>query len=686
MPAKASPAKASPAKAPALAPQSIRWQHNFPVLLRLRQFLLAALVAGPALSAAAPAPAAPAPAAAAAPAPAGTGRMLQQLESGDWILQAEALHYLRKHRVMGGVRATGALLANETARPWIRGRALVTLSALENKVPAEFEKWLSHARPELRAAAAEVLEEEGGDQAAAWLQTLLKDPDETVRYQAAATHARRSKEAAWAVVDPLTAEGTAGPARLAARALAWTGTDAALQRLAALMAKPEQLSKCLQGIRDIPSPHLVPLILAARAVLPEGEERLHGLILTDLQHRDKKDLVAGLGKFIEAGGDQNIRTAARVMTLLAPAPELGEPLRTALAKVTDTKTIEAGMIALGIPAIEPARHVDYFTQRLGHADPAIRALAIRCLAHCEGVNLFEILKPKMADENVPVVIAALGALLRSPPANAPRGTLVTYLQSPIGSADNAVRALANEVLAHAGSSDDYQPALATLSGLLRGKDDELRAAAAKALGELAPSGEVGDLVSMQGYLAKWTIIGTFLNDDKNSGFQEVFPPEKAIDFEASYPSQFVWAGVQGGVEGTGDNQPIDREVAWSKVNVDQADGRLLMAANLPPPGSLSIGYAVSDVTLENEREVTLAIDGDDGFRVWLNGAVIGEQMATPDPKTGLSVASVAGVKVPLKQGSNRFLVKSSNITGPWWVRIRVTDADGNPVDFHAPKP
>ncbi len=662
-------------KAQVLASGSFLLRHNFLMFPRLKLFLLAALLAGCTLSSAA-----------SAPAPLGTGRMLQQLESDDWILQAEALHYFAKYRVMDGARATRALLANEKASPWIRGRALVTLSALENKVvPAEFQKWMEHARPELRAAAAEVLEVGGGDQAAAWLQTLLKDKDDSVRYQAAAALARRSKEAAWAMVDSLTAEGTTGPARLAARTLAWTGTDAALQRLGALMAKPDQLSKCLQGIRDIPSSKLVPLILTASTRLPEGEERLHGLILTDLQNRDKKDLVTGLGKFIEAGGDQNIRTAARIITLLVPAPELGVLLRTALTKATDTRTIEAGMIALGIPAIEPVRHVEYFTQQLGHADPAIRALAIRCLAHCEGLNLFEILKPKMADENVPVVSAALGALLRSPPANAPRGTLVTYLKAPLSSTDNTVRTLANDVLAHAGSSEDYKPALATLASLLRGRDDDLRASAAKALGQLAPSGEIGDLVSMQGYLPKWTIIGTFLNDDKNSGFKEVFPPEKAIDFDAKYQSKFVWAGVQGGVEGS-DSKPIEREIAWSKVNVDQADGRLLMAANLPPPGSLSIGYAVSDVTVDKAREVMLTIDGDDGFRVWVNGAVIGEQMAVPDPKTRRTVATMPGVKVQLKQGSNRFFVKSSNITGPWWVRIRVADAEGNPVDFRAPKP
>jgi len=652
---------------------------------RLILFLLAAFMAGRSPAAEAPAPAA-SPAPASAPAQVGAGRMLQQLESDDWILQAEALHYFAKFSVKDGARATRALLANEKATPWIRGRALVTLTALEDKLdPAEFKKWMEHARPELRAAAAEALEAGGGEQSAAWLQTLLKDKDDTVRYQAAAALARRSNEAAWPVVDPLTAPGTTAPLRPAARALAWTGTDAALQRLGALMAKPEQLSKCLQGIRDIPSPKLIPVILAARAVLPEGEERLHGLILSDLQLRDQKDLVAGLGKFIEAGGDQNIRTAARIITLLAPAPELGEPLRKALEKATDTKTIEAGMIALGIPAIEPAKHLEFFTKQLGHADAAVRALAIRCLAHCEGANLFEILKPKMADENVSVVAAALGALLRSPAADAPRGTLVTYLKAPIGSPDAAVRTLANEVLAHGGSSDDYKPALDTLGSLLKGKDDAQRESAARALGAIAPQGVVGDLVSMQGYLAKWTIIGTFLNDDKNSGFAQEFPPEKTIDFKAKYQSKFVWAGVQGGVEGVGGDAATEREVAWTKVDVDQADGRLLMAANLPPPGSHSIGYAVTDVEVEKAREVILTIDGDDGFRVWLNGTIIGEQMAVPDPKTKITVATLAGVKAQLKQGSNRFLVKSSNITGDWWMRIRVTDAEGNPVELRAPK-
>ena len=69
----------------------------------------------------------------AAPPPAGAGRMLQQLESESWIQQAEALHYLGEHRVELATDAVRSLLNSNTAHPWIRGRALVSLSQIEDK-------------------------------------------------------------------------------------------------------------------------------------------------------------------------------------------------------------------------------------------------------------------------------------------------------------------------------------------------------------------------------------------------------------------------------------------------------------------------------------------------------------------------------------------------------------------------
>ena len=80
--------------------------------------------------------------------------MLQQLESESWIQQAEALHYLGEHRVGLAADDVRALLNDKTVHSWIRGRALLTLSQIENGVdPGEFGKWVAHDQGALRAAA-----------------------------------------------------------------------------------------------------------------------------------------------------------------------------------------------------------------------------------------------------------------------------------------------------------------------------------------------------------------------------------------------------------------------------------------------------------------------------------------------------------------------------------------------------
>ncbi len=606
--------------------------------------------------------------------------MLQQLERGDWITQAEALHYLAKHRVKEAAEATRELLADENAHPWLRGRALVALASIENRVnPGEFGKWVAHDLPDLRASAAEVLEVHGGNPAETWIKILLEDQDDSVRYQAAATHARRLGKAAWPVVDPLTRNPVTTRPRLAARALAWVGTETSLQRLAALLSHNQQLARGLRGITDVSNPDLIPCLLDILSGLSEEDTHRYGAVLTALQNQEWQQVIAGLAAFIGSGDEQNVRTGARVMTVLTRAPSLGEPLRKALARATQVATIEAGLIALGAPAMEPDQHHELFGSYLDHSDPEIRALAIRCLAHCKKVNLYEALRESLADQNPEVVIAALGALKRTPVINAPRGRLVHYLQEPLSSPDQTIRNLAYELLGHAGSNADFRPAMAALAGLLRGSDDELRAAAAKALGAIAPEEGIGEVVQAQGYLARWMVIGTFLNDEKNTAFNQAFPPEQGIDFEAKYLAKYVWV-----VEGhrKAEDKPIEREIAWTEGRVEQTDGRLVMSAQLPPPGSLAIGYAVADVNVQQEREVTLDIDGDDGFRVWLNGEQIAEQVAEFKARQPC-VARQNGIKLRLKAGTNRFFVKTANIDHQWWLRLRLTDSTGSPIDFDA---
>ena len=61
-------------------------------------------------------------------APPGAGRMLQQLAEEDWILRAEALHYVGTHRLADASEPVREILRNESLQPWVRGHALVTLA------------------------------------------------------------------------------------------------------------------------------------------------------------------------------------------------------------------------------------------------------------------------------------------------------------------------------------------------------------------------------------------------------------------------------------------------------------------------------------------------------------------------------------------------------------------------------
>jgi hypothetical protein len=87
--------------------------------------------------------------------------------------------------------------------------------------------------------------------------------------------------------------------------------------------------------------------------------------------------------------------------------------------------------------------------------------------------------------------------------------------------------------------------------------------------------------------------------------------------------------------------------------------------------------------MDQEREVTLDIDGDDAFRVWHNGKQIAEQIA-PYERRKDCIAQQKDIKLTLKAGAHRFLVKSANIDYQWWIRLRLTDSNGSPIHFTAP--
>ena len=608
------------------------------------------------------------------------GRMLQQLNEKDWILRAEALTFLGDNRNKDALERCQEILADEATGPWLRGRALVAIAQINgSSAIKDVRGFVRHQHPDLRAAAADAFDTlsdsdvVGGEAIDESIRILLNDKDLAVRFHALAAHAHRHGERAWSVVDGMTRSVDGAVYEPATRALAHVATDAALERLNKLAG--QEPAKVIRGLAGVVDPKLLPLLLRVLgSVSPDSNE--FALILTIFQRHKREDLLAALGQELKGSEPSQVRTAALVMTRLVSDPDLGDRLRGAMAKVKDTRTIRDGLTALGSRPMQPDRHKRLFEAHLDHNDVAVRALAIRCLAHCESVNQFTLLEDRVTDKSLEVVYAALGSLLEAPVQQAPRGRMVAYLQSPLQSDDEETRAMAFRLLGQAGTEDDFQPALALLTERLRGTDEARRSAAAEALGRIAPADAVVSVVRTQGYVANWMVLGTFLNDEKNSGFDIAYPPEKEIDYEKKYQAKYVWALDGRRREGKGE---IEREIEWAEGRVDQTDGKLLLAPLVPPPGALVVAYAVADFTVESDREVVLNIDGDDAFRVWLNGEKIAESVGTFAHRKPVVAASY-GNKIKLKSGMNRFLVKTTNIGHEWWVRLRLTDGDGRPVE------
>ena len=161
-----------------------------------------------------------------------------------------------------------------------------------------------------------------------------------------------------------------------ARALAFVGTEESLQRLANQLAVPGRVRESLRGITDIQDSALIPLLFN---LLPEltDDQPTYGPVLTALQNQEWRGVIAGLATFLKSGDETGVRTGARIMTVLTRSPELGKPLREALADAKEVETIEAGLIALGSSVMQPDQHHKFFTKHLNQAEPEIRALAIR---------------------------------------------------------------------------------------------------------------------------------------------------------------------------------------------------------------------------------------------------------------------------------------------------------------------
>ncbi|MGQ9591210.1 MAG: DUF3857 domain-containing protein, partial [Planctomycetota bacterium] len=156
-----------------------------------------------------------------------------------------------------------------------------------------------------------------------------------------------------------------------------------------------------------------------------------------------------------------------------------------------------------------------------------------------------------------------------------------------------------------------------------------------------------------GFLSGWRTIGPFDNE-RGGGFSTRYPPEKELRLAASYDGK-------------------KRKVSWRELPGKPLAGRVDLAAILDP-NEEALAYAWTGIEAEGPAEAVLLLGTDEGYRVWLNGKLVGSEnvhrVFRPD-QTALAVR--------LEKGLNWLLVKVPQTTGPWTFAARLAAPGFGPL-------
>lgn len=140
-------------------------------------------------------------------------------------------------------------------------------------------------------------------------------------------------------------------------------------------------------------------------------------------------------------------------------------------------------------------------------------------------------------------------------------------------------------------------------------------------------------------VGQWHIVGPFDGGEGMAGLDKVYPPEKEIDLKATY------VGKHG-------------KVSWTTVRAG-TDGYVDLKAHYGDKSPQIVSYLVCEVESPVDQSAELLLGSDDGAKVWVGGKLVHEvkltRAATPEQDR---------VKVALKKGVNRVVVKIANGDGP----------------------
>jgi len=173
-----------------------------------------------------------------------------------------------------------------------------------------------------------------------------------------------------------------------------------------------------------------------------------------------------------------------------------------------------------------------------------------------------------------------------------------------------------------------------------------------------------DLPRHFGFLMHWNVIGPFDNTERK-GFATVFPPEKKIDFTASYE------GKAGKVE-------------WSEFITADEYGMVDINKAYPGPGDglkEVTAFAYTEYTAAGASPAQLRLGCKNAWKIWHNDQLV---FSRDEYHRGIRIDQYQ-LDINLTKGRNTFLVKlcqneqQQSWTKQWQFQLRVCDATGTAV-------
>lgn len=170
-----------------------------------------------------------------------------------------------------------------------------------------------------------------------------------------------------------------------------------------------------------------------------------------------------------------------------------------------------------------------------------------------------------------------------------------------------------------------------------------------------------DLIQHFGMITDWYLIGPFPNKNQ-SKFDEVYPPEKEIDLEATYD----------GDEG--------QEAKWIKHQSTEDEGIVDLNKALSNYKG-AIAYAYTEFEVSEPVEVDVRLGCINANKVWINDELV---ISNNVYHAGMNLDQYIG-QAKLKAGTNKILIKvcqneqTESWAQNWQFQFRITDDSGKRI-------